>query len=164
MQLTRQTAAEHLRKGWPVLVAGRLVERARDLPPAPEEGKTEPAGIYVATRHPSGHFTHDGLKAIIAGGGSVLHNGEVITNLADLPPEEDLAAGDAKRLDAVEDEIDRQMTALTAQRAKVQRERQRAGDSSQSDAGVQSTTSTPATQPPTHGQRPVTPEPPKKGK
>jgi hypothetical protein len=154
MKINRQTAVEHLRTGWPVLVGGRLVERVRDLPPAPEEGQPEPAGVYVATRHPSGHFTHDGLKAVIESGGSVLHHGVVIERVDDLPAEEDLAAGDTKRLNAVEDEIDRQMATLAAQRAKVQRERQRAGESSQtgaSDAGAPA----PATPPPAIGQKPV---------
>lgn len=59
------------------------------------------------------------MEAIIAGGGSVLHGGRIITRVADLPSELDLAAGDPEREAAAAAELEQRIAALEAQLARV---------------------------------------------
>jgi hypothetical protein len=126
-KIDRATAQKHLKKGWAVLDAeGHLLESPRLLPPVPPEGESAPEPELYATRHESGHLTHEALQAIIRNGGSVLHNGVVIDKVADLPDESELAQGDLKRLETVETSLDDQIAALTREKTKLGQAKERA--------------------------------------
>jgi hypothetical protein len=66
------------------------------------------------------------MERAIREGGSVLHEGQVFETVESLPTDAQLAAGHAERSEAVVDAIDRQMAALTAQRAQAQRQAEEA--------------------------------------
>ncbi len=59
------------------------------------------------------------MEAAIEEGGSVLYNGRIVASVDDLPSKAELARGDAEEEAAVAAEIDAQIAALEAQRAKL---------------------------------------------
>jgi hypothetical protein len=65
-------------------------------------------------------LSRDEMVKIIAGGGSVLHGGRIISREADLPSEADLAQGDPARAADVAADLQAQIAALQAQVAQLQ--------------------------------------------
>ena len=64
-------------------------------------------------------MTRKEMEAVIKGGGSVLHGGKVITSIADLPQQEDLAQTDTEKADVAQ-ELRGQIDALSERLAKVE--------------------------------------------
>jgi|SRR6185503_11941035 len=60
-------------------------------------------------------LTREQMAAVIEGGGSVLHNGALITRLADLPSAAELAAGDPAKEAAAQAALQAQIAALQSQ-------------------------------------------------
>lgn len=80
-----------------------------------------PANQPTTHRDANGRLTRAGMEHAIKSGGGVLHNGEVITSLSQLPDEVTLARGDAARLEAHLEDLDRQQAALALQRQRAER-------------------------------------------
>ena len=59
------------------------------------------------------------MEAAIREGGSVLYAGRIVARAEELPSKAELARGDAEKEAAVAAEIDAQIAALSAQRAKL---------------------------------------------
>lgn len=70
-----------------------------------------------SARDERGNLTHAGMEAVIAAGGSVLHNGKVVTDLGNLPSEVDMARGDAEREKQLAAALDDQIARLQQQKA-----------------------------------------------
>lgn len=64
-------------------------------------------------------MTRAEMEAVIARGGSVSYKGLIITRVANLPTEADLAEGDSTRSAAVVQSLDQQIAGLLAQRAQL---------------------------------------------
>jgi hypothetical protein len=152
-KMTRQQAEQALARGEHLAVAGRHVTHKRDLPPrtvAPD-GTPGPDELEaVVARTPDGKLTHAGMRHAIEHGGSVLHQGEVLTSLEQLPTEADLARGNDQQTQAVAQSIDQQIAALQQQRARL------ALPAAGQQPAPPAPTQTPAQEPPK-----PTPEPPK---
>jgi hypothetical protein len=117
----REELHRALTEGAAVEVNGRRVLHPRDLPKEAEDG---PAVEGVVVFDAAGRMTREGMEHTIRSGGSVLlrdarGDSRVIARLDDLPGEEELAAGDEKRLAAHAASLDAQMAALAAERARV---------------------------------------------
>lgn len=96
-------------------------------PLAPQASPAQPAAPHVAGT--GGHLPHHrdkqkrltraGMESVLADGGSVLHNGQIITQVTSLPCEAELADDPhaqeqaQRRLDEQQAEIDRQRAILT---------------------------------------------------
>ena len=126
--LTRDQAVGHLRRGFPVIANGMLVEpnRLSDGTKAVPGHFPAGDGTFVATRHDNGHFTRDGLEQIIRSGGSVSHGGVIIDRLEDLPPDAELAAGDVARLEAIREQQQESIRRLQEEQERVNAELERA--------------------------------------
>lgn len=112
-KITRKTAEDHLKKGWPVIHEGVQVNRPEDLPP--EDAK----GEYHATRLPDGNLSRAGMEQVLKEGGTVMHHGKAIDKIDDLPGEADLAAGDAAQEDLLLAGYDEQIKAIEAKKATI---------------------------------------------
>jgi predicted nucleic acid-binding Zn-ribbon protein len=113
-------------EGAAVEVAGHPhpIRKPRDFKKAFPDDKAELEGIVA--RDASGRLTHDGMKAAIARGESVMYEGEIITRIEDLPHPADLAKGDHRKLAAVEAHLDSRQAALDAERQRVAAARKQA--------------------------------------
>jgi hypothetical protein len=80
----------------------------------------------VVVRDAQGRLTHDGMKLYVGRGESVMHEGEIISDASQIPHPAVLAKGDAKKLAAVESDLDRRQALLDAERARVARARETA--------------------------------------
>jgi hypothetical protein len=98
-------------KGTPVLYEGRVVENAFDLP--------EDAKSVEPVRDEHGKLTYAAMEATINQGGSVLVGDAVVSNLDDLPSEEELAKGDADRERQLASAFDAQIAELTARKSRL---------------------------------------------
>jgi hypothetical protein len=139
MQLTREEAVTHLnRRG------AQLVHVPDDGPPRRVTAKTGlPPGGQVHLLHDErGALTTAGMRAALAEGGSVMVDGNSLATAAELPTEDDLAAGDAERQARLAADLDEEMARLQARRARL-------------SAGQQQTHGQRAVQPATVGQQPV---------
>lgn len=72
-----------------------------------------------AKRFKDGKITHYGMVKTIQEGGGVIHNGVHYGKVEDLPDEATLAEGDAAAAAALNQSIDAQIAALTAQKARA---------------------------------------------
>lgn len=154
MQIDRAKAAEHLRRGFPVLQDGKLLtpkrlpNGAHQLPagftanPDADAGAERPT-VFTAMRHDDGAHTRAGLAYVIESGGGVMlgNSPEIITRLEDLPPEDVIAAGDVQRLEAAkkaQDEAHQRMLAeMEATNAALTKARQQAAEAAKNPAPTQ---------------------------
>lgn len=155
MKIDRKEAIKQAPRG--VLFQGRELRSSKEFP-AEAEGQE-----FTAMRDASGNLTRAGMEHVIATGGSVMHNGTLLERVDDLPAEEDLAAGDSRRLDAIASSYDEQIATLQGRRAAIDREQQRAEAKATAPAAGQegSTTQTPGQHGPTQPtQSPTSPPTP----
>ena len=122
MQIDRDEALELCRRKMPVLTTGggrptREVRSLKEMPPEPGDDYDGPPLEYHRLRDDHGNWTRAGMEHAIRSGGSVMHRGQVIERIEDLPDEAELAAGDAPRLEAQAKRIDAEIAKLSAQRA-----------------------------------------------
>lgn len=82
--------------------------------PAPVAAPATPAPVGPHY-DPKGRLTMDGMKSVHASGGSVLYRGQIIPPGSALPPESDLAAGDADHLKRIQSDNDAKIKALQAE-------------------------------------------------
>lgn len=130
MQIDRETAQQHLRRGFPVQVGNRVVHPVKtggrythpELPPA------EAGDDYTALRHEDGSLSRAGMVQVIQSGGSVAIGGEVIDNVDNLPPEDVLAEGDVQRLEALYEQQEQQAAALAQERQRTKQQLRRAAE------------------------------------
>jgi hypothetical protein len=124
MNITRDEAVDHLTRGYPVLINGVYTEPTRgrgQMIVAPKNVPAADTGTkFAATRHDDGTFTRAGMAAVIQAGGSIMFPGsnEPVTDVADLPAEEAIAAGSVKRLEKIREQ---QLETLRALQADHQR-------------------------------------------
>jgi hypothetical protein len=123
-KVSRKSMEEALRAGCHVGVSGGVILRADHL------GRVEGGRLNqifgqaehveaAIVRDPAGFLTIAGMHHAINHGGSVMLNGEVISNIDDLPDEERLEALRAETADAVNASIDNQLALLTCAKANV---------------------------------------------
>jgi hypothetical protein len=131
VKISREDAEKHLRAGRPVaFYPDEGAPRTLDPPAGRRAGKRErvplPAedaeGQYLLLRDEKGALTRAGMEHAIRTGGAVMHDGDVIESVDDLPSEAELARGDERRTEQVRQSLDAQMAALAAQRAALDRE------------------------------------------
>jgi hypothetical protein len=124
-KVSRKSMEEALRAGCHVGVSGGVILRADHL------GRVEGGRLNqifgqaehveaAIVRDPAGFLTIAGMHHAINHGGSVMLNGEVISNIDDLPDEERLEALRAETADAVNASIDNQLALLTCAKANAQ--------------------------------------------
>jgi hypothetical protein len=70
-------------------------------------------------RTADGKLTRAGMEHHVKAGGSVMHGGQIITDVAELPHDADLAKGDTEREKQVAQSLDEQIAALSRERAKL---------------------------------------------
>ena len=112
-----QRHAQHLRdeQADDAHPAGNLAADTKDVNAARKEaGDDKPVKMYE-----SGRLTRAGMEKTIRDGGSVQWNGNIVTNVGDLPTEADLAEGNEQATQVALDSLDRQQAALDAQRAQL---------------------------------------------
>jgi hypothetical protein len=82
----------------------------------------------VVIRDARGRLTREGMESHIKAGGSVFYEGrdQPITRVEDLPHPAELAKGDAKKMAAVESDLDRRQALLDAERKRVATAKQQA--------------------------------------
>lgn len=95
---------------------------------APIAGQARPAGAAPATpaappppadHRVDGKLTRAGMEHAIRAGGSVIHDGRVVSRIEDLPTEAQLAKGNTAAEDAALNNINRQRAELDAQEAQL---------------------------------------------
>lgn len=102
----------------PVEATSRPV-RVGAVPVGDDPSAGAPVTPTALPRPKDGKLTRAHMEEAIRAGGSVLHDGEIIAKVEDLPDEADLAAGDAEREAAVAAALDEQIARLAAQRARL---------------------------------------------
>lgn len=75
--------------------------------------------VGASARYKNGKLTLAGMQAVIEEGGSVSHGANTISSVGGLPSEAELAEGDENAERAALDNLDRQQSALDAQRARL---------------------------------------------
>jgi hypothetical protein len=93
------------------------IRKPRDFKRAFPDDKAELEGVVV--RDAAGRLTHEGMRAALARGESVMYEGEVITDATHLPHPAELAKGDHRKLAAVEAHLDARQAALDKERERV---------------------------------------------
>jgi hypothetical protein len=102
-------------RGQQFVVKGeRLVSSVAEIPQDDKE-----LGTLKPARDERGQLTRDAMVATINAGGSVIHGGELITNVDDLPTEAELAKGDAEREKQVAAALDDQIAKLQQQKSSL---------------------------------------------
>lgn len=76
-------------------------------------------------RTPDGVLTHKGMRQVLARGGSVVHQGQHIGNVNQLPDQIVIDGNSEQALDSLEEDLDKQEADLQAKRSKIARKRKR---------------------------------------
>jgi hypothetical protein len=87
-------------------------------PGQPTAAKASPTG-GKAVRDAKGKLTRHGMEEAIRNGGSVIHNGVVVSRLDQLPSEAELAQGDTAAENAALSSLDDRQAALDRERALI---------------------------------------------
>lgn len=120
--MSRAEAERHLASGEHLAIAGRHVTHKRDLPERPA-GAEEERGAdrieAIVARTADGRLTRAGMEHAIKNGGSVMHKGEVITDVDALPDETELVRENEAQAAALDQRIGDQIDALERQRDRL---------------------------------------------
>jgi hypothetical protein len=120
--MTRGEIEAALKRGEHVAIAGRHITLKRDLPPHASDADNPPEADEfqaVVARSADGRLTRAGMENAIRTGGSVLHGGEVLTRVEDLPEDDQLAQSHQQQQQALAAQYDAQMAAIAAQKAQL---------------------------------------------
>lgn len=117
----RAELEQALKEGCTVDVGGRSCRNVKELPPDPATGG-ELTG--TVTYDPEGRLTREGMELALSRGGSVLHQGEPVTNLEALPTAADLAKHDQARAAAVRQSLMADRARIDAEMAKLEQPRE----------------------------------------
>jgi hypothetical protein len=143
MRLSKEQAEQHLRAGRPVAFRpteggrgktlraepGRRTKGAvaKGFPAVDAEGNDAP-GEYLLLRDERGDLTRAGMEQAIREGGSVMWRGDVIEFMDDLPPEEELVAGNAEAAAALRRSLEAQAMEVGQRLARLEVEERKMAD------------------------------------